>query len=103
MTAIDICVWPARHPRAAMLVALLLIALSLVGIRQMHADPSLEKMFSRNDPAASAIVRVLNHFSAAEELLVLATADDPDPAKLFSFAQRLDTAVKSEPDFAGSI
>src|SRR5438045_3219666 len=101
MTRLDALTWPARHPRSALLIAAGLALVSLLGIRRLHADPSLEQMFSRDDPAAQSAVRVLNDFSAAEELLLLVTApDDASQDKLLAFAKRLDDAVKNSPDAA---
>jgi predicted RND superfamily exporter protein len=55
-------------------------------------------MFSKNEPAAVAMTRVLNDFAAVEELLVLATApgDAPAPEKLTAFADRLERAVAGD-------
>ena len=73
--------WPARRPVAALVVSALLILLSLVAVRRLRPDASLEKMMSKDDPAVGAAVRVLNEFPAAEELLVLATAPKADCAR----------------------
>jgi hypothetical protein len=64
---------PVRRPRATLGLTLAVAALAVVSISRIRPDASIESMFSRNDPAAAALVRVLNHFGAAEELLVLAS------------------------------
>jgi predicted RND superfamily exporter protein len=94
--------WPARHPRAALAIALALTAISVLAVLRIRPDASLERMMSKDDPAARAAVRVLNAFPAAEELLVLATLpDDRDGADveaLLAFARRLEQGVHESPD-----
>ncbi len=57
-------------------------------------------MANQNDPSAKALGRVLSHFSAVEDLLILVTlpADEsqPDPAKLTAYAQKLDEAIRAD-------
>ena len=59
-------------------------------------------MFSENDPAAAAMSRCLNDFSAADELLVLASvpgdAGPAEPERLLAFARRFEQAVRDSPD-----
>jgi hypothetical protein len=61
-------------------------------------------MFARNDPAATALGRVLNGFSAVEDLLVFVSlpsgqkSGETGPGHLLSYAQRLETAVANSPD-----
>jgi len=94
--------WPARRPVAAIVVAVVVSLASILGVLRMTADTSLQGMFPRGDPAAAAMVRVMDHFSAADDLLVLATlpagapADEPTP--LLDFAHRLDDSIRSSPD-----
>jgi predicted RND superfamily exporter protein len=97
--------FPARNPAATLVLAALLIALALVGVFRLRPDTSLEPMFAKHDPAAEALVRVLNRFGAVEELLVLVTVPDaqsalggPQPGKLVAFAERFEQALKSSPD-----
>jgi predicted RND superfamily exporter protein len=91
---------PARHPWPTLIVACLLALVCLFRLTRMHADPALEKMANQNDASAIALGRVLGHFSAVEDLLILVTlppdAQQPDPAKLTSFAQNLDRALQSD-------
>jgi predicted RND superfamily exporter protein len=89
---------PVRRPVATLVVMGALIALALIGVSRLRPDTSLQAMFARNDPAADALVRVLDRFSAAEELLVLVTNSEPDPSKLIAFADRFDRALTSSPD-----
>ena len=90
---------PAHRPRSTLLAALLLAALCAWAVSRLRADTSLEPMFSRDDPAGRAMLRVMDQFSAAEELIVLASIreDDPGPqlAKLIALAQRLESALQA--------
>src|SRR5690242_708329 len=98
----SLAVFPARRPRTTLAVAFVLAALSVLSISRIRPDASIESMFSRDDPAAAALVRVLNHFSAAEELLVLASVppgtDGADPDRLLAFARRFEQGVRESPD-----
>src|SRR6476646_9377444 len=97
-----LAVFPARRPRTTLAVTLMLGALSVLSISRIRPDASIESMFSRDDPAAAALVRVLNHFSAAEELLVLASVpegtEDPAPERLLAFARRFEAEVRESPE-----
>ena len=88
----DAVTWPARRPLGGLAVAFVLIAISVILVLRLRADTSLEPMFSRDDPAGRAMLRVLKQFSAAEELIVLATAPEsapgPQPKLLTDFAER---------------
>ncbi len=96
--------YPAVHPGAALAIVALLTALAALATSRLRAEASLEAMFSRDDPAAAALIRVLNEFGAAEELLVLATVPSgqhpgqPDPTRLLAFARRFEEAVTSSSD-----
>ncbi len=91
--------WPANHPRRAIALGAVLAVLSFFCVFRLRPDTSLENLFSRNDQAAAALVRVMNNFSAVEELLVFVTApgSDPAPEELLAFAARFDDGVKSSP------
>src|SRR6476646_5967908 len=108
-----LAVFPARRPRTTLAVTLMLGALSVLSISRIRPDPSIESMFSRDDPAAAALMRVLNHFAAAEELLVLASVPEPpagaasapeDPAasaeRLLAFARRFEQGLADSSDAA---
>lgn len=94
----NLLVAPVRRPVATLVVMGVLIALALAGVSRLRPDASLRAMFARNDPAADALVRVLDRFGAAEELLVLVTSDEPDPPKLIAFAERFDKALTTSPE-----
>jgi predicted RND superfamily exporter protein len=93
--------FPVRRPGATLVVAALLSLLAVFGVTRLRPDTSLESMFAKGDPAADAMVRVLNTFSAVEELLVLVSVPDagpsaapgPQPAKLVAFAERFERAL----------
>ena len=87
--------WPARHPGLAIGFALVGALLAAVSTSRLHPDTSFQSLFSPDDPAANALNRVLNHFPAAEELLVLATTagTSPHPEQLIEFADRLKQQI----------
>ena len=65
-------------------------------------------MFSRGDPSADALARVLNDFGAADELLVLVSlpgSGDVSPAdtqKLEHFGDRLAAEINHDPQTGGT-
>src|SRR3954471_24273460 len=93
---------PARRPVTTLLIAALLAVASFLAVLRLHPDARLERMFSQHDPAAAALVRVLDQFSAAEELLLLVTLPDDqrhaDVPRLIGFAERLDAAIHASPE-----
>jgi predicted RND superfamily exporter protein len=97
-----IATFPARRPWLALAVALVAAGLSVLAVGHLHMDTSLAPLFSRSDPAATAMLRVLDDFSGAEELIVLASLPDehaaPDPDKLAAFASRLDADIHASPE-----
>src|SRR5258706_3339650 len=95
--------WPACHQRSALLISVALALLSVLAVSRVRPDASLESMMSSGDPAVAKLVRVLNEFPVAEELLVLASvpegsASAGDSQKLLEFAQRLEKEVRRSPD-----
>jgi predicted RND superfamily exporter protein len=97
--------WPARHPKAALSAALVAAILSLAGAIRLRPDTSLQSLFPPNDPAATALNRVLNHFPAAEELLMLVTTsgNEPHVNELIAFAARLESGIKNDPEAASLV
>ena len=94
--------FPVRRPVCTLALAALLTALALLGITRLRPDTSLESMFAKDDPAADAMVRVLNTFSAVEELIVLVSVPDapgerkePQPARLLGFAERFEQRLRA--------
>ncbi len=99
--------WPIATPAAALLVALLVCALAAVGVSRLRPEPSLDGMFANDNPASHALLRVLHHFSAAEEMLLLvsqpaatseSSSPSPEPQRLLAFAERLESAVRASAD-----
>src|SRR4051794_14408971 len=90
--------WSARHPLAAIALAAVISLLALLGLRRVHADASIGSMLAKDDPAAAAMLRVLDHFSAVDDLIVLGSVPSPQPAsgqdatRLIAYAQRLEAA-----------
>jgi predicted RND superfamily exporter protein len=68
--------FPARRPIVALCMAAAVIAFAAVGITRIRADSSLATMFPRDNPAAGAMISVLDRFPAAAELIVLASVPD---------------------------
>ncbi len=93
---------PARRWKTVLGLVLTAGVLSYAFISRMSADPSLQNMFPRGDASAAAMVHVLNNFSAADDLLVLATLPDPlDKARqhdLTDFAARLEKSIHDSPE-----
>ena len=101
---------PARRPRLTLALTAAVAVLAAVSISRIRPDTSIESMFSRNDPAAAALVRVLNGFSAAEELLVLATvpegqggSPEESATRLLGYAERFETALQNSPASAAIV
>src|SRR5438105_902813 len=92
-----VSLWPIRAPRLALGAAALLAMLSALCVLRLKPDTSLESMFSRDDPAAAALLRVMHDFSSAEELLILATAPDESPQVLEQYARRLEQSLQGSP------
>ena len=69
---------------------MLLAIVCAIRMTRMHADSALEKMANQNDPSATALISLLNHFSAVEDLLVLVTLPQEmkqaDPETLLAYA-----------------
>jgi predicted RND superfamily exporter protein len=88
-----------RRSLAISLAALLLAALALWTVLRLRMDTSLAGLFDPRQPAAAAMVRVMEHFKAVEELIVLAETDSPQPQpeQLTQFAQRLESQIKADP------
>jgi hypothetical protein len=97
--------WPARHPKAAIVIALLALLASGVAIARLHADSAMTAFFSPDDPAASALGHVMQHYAVVDEIQVLVTVPDeqPDVDRLTSFADRLAAAIKSDPATAAMV
>lgn len=96
--------WPAGHPMTTCAIALVTLVCCGIALSRMRPDASISGMFPKGDRSAGALVRVLDHFSAVEELLVLVTVPEsqrtspPDTAKLLTFANRLEQAVRESPE-----
>ncbi len=101
---------PVRRPVPTLIACGVLTVFALIGVSRLRPDTSLEAMFAKNDRAAEALVRVLNGFGAAEELLVLVTVPDAPgspagrhPQRLLDFAGRFERAIMSSADSASLI
>lgn len=99
----------ALRPGVALVIACLAAVASAVSITRLHADTSLARMFSSDDPAARAMLRVLEDFSSAEELIVLVSLPAGGtgetslaPTALLEFAQRLERELTPDAELIQS-
>jgi predicted RND superfamily exporter protein len=94
--------WPVVHPWLTLLITVVVAIAAALSTSRLRTNGSLAAMFPEHDPAADALVRVLDDFPAADQLLVLASlpASTPGaaPEKLTSFGQRFVEAVDHTPD-----
>lgn len=93
---------PARRPKITLALAVIVIALAALSASQIRAVPSLKPLFGETDPAAQAMVRILDDFAAADDLMLLVTAPqetetDQITAVLSGFAQRLERVIAEDP------
>ena len=89
-----------RRPRAALAIAALLTLIALVLVARLRPQTALTEMFDGNDPSVAALQRIVDEFPVAEELLVLASLPEGEPAdvnRLRAFAERLDQRLADEP------
>ena len=105
--------WPVRRPWWALGVVAILSVASVWALLRLRPDASLEGLFPRDSASGKAVVRVLNDFAVAEELLLLVSLPDgpavsgstrPAPATsdaLLAFARRLEDSMRTDPDLAG--
>jgi predicted RND superfamily exporter protein len=102
--------WPVRHPWWTVVAVLVACAAAALFVLRLRPDASLEGLFPRDSASGTAVVRVLNDFAVAEELLVLvsvpedvgstsaATPASSDPSTpLLAYADRLERAVRADP------
>ena len=94
-----VLLFPARRPLRILVVAALCVALAALSASRIQPVPSLEPMFPRDTPAARALVRLLNDFSAADSLLLLVRAPEDAPnaeAQMLDFADRLERSIQND-------
>src|SRR5213080_1670464 len=85
-----------RRPLLTLAVAVLFAGASIaLCVTRLHIDTSLASLFNENDASATALVRVLDHFRAVDELILIA---DGPPHQLIFFAQRLEQAISVDAD-----
>lgn len=92
---------PLAHPWLTLAIAGLISVLAAMGTTRLRGNGSLAAMFPSHDPAADALVHVLDDFPAADQLIVLASlppnASQPDPSRLIEFGHRFINAVHASP------
>jgi predicted RND superfamily exporter protein len=81
------------------LIWVLVATASILLAMRMRPQTSIEGLLDPSDPSVAAMSRVLEHFPATEELLVMASLPEGsnDPTQLLTFAQRLEGACKASP------
>ena len=97
--------WPVRHPWWTVVLVAVACGGAVAAVLRLRPDASLEGLFPRDSASGAAVVRVLNDFAVAEELLVLVTVPESSPAAtrgdpadpLLLFADRLERAIRSDP------
>ncbi|HEY2589264.1 MAG TPA: MMPL family transporter [Tepidisphaeraceae bacterium] len=96
-----VVLWPIAHPWAMLALAAICALLAGWSITRLRANGSLTAMFPEHDPAAEALVHVLDDFPAADQLIVLASLPDgtpgPAPDRLIDFGRRFTEAVQQSP------
>lgn len=99
--------YPIRRPWTTIALVLAITALALLGALRLKPDTSIQALFAKDDPAATAMSRVFNGYGAVEELLVLVSVPDtpgaaagPQSDRLLSFAKRFEEKLKASPDAA---
>ena len=94
--------WPILHAWPTLVIAAILAILAALSAARLRPNGSLAAMFPAHDPAAEALVHVLDDFPAADQLIVLAAlpanAPAADPKRLMDFATRFVEAVQNTPD-----
>jgi len=94
--------WPVAHPWLVVALAGLCAVLAAIATTRLRPNGSLAAMFPAHDPAAEALVHVLDDFPAADQLIVLATLPDgtagPDANRLTEFGRRFTEAVHASSD-----
>lgn len=94
---------PARRPWLTLVITGVLLALSLVGLLRMRPNATLTAVFGKHDPATSALGKILNDFSAADEVLLLVTDEDAaapaevSAGRLRQFGARFESALQAAP------
>lgn len=94
--------WPIAHPWLTLTIAGILALLAALSAARLRPSGSLAAMFPAHDPAADALVHVLDDFPAADQLIVLASlpsnASAPDPQRLIRFAKRFSDLERMTPE-----
>lgn len=94
--------WPISHPWTIVGIAACLALVAIFFASRLRPNGSLAAMFPAHDPAADALVHVLDDFPAADQLIVLASlppeASTPDPQRLTEFGNRFSGLVRATPD-----
>jgi hypothetical protein len=92
--------WPSRFPRAALSLCTVLTIAAVLSMLRLRPETGIQGLLDQSQPAVAAMGRVLDQFSVANELLVLATLpeaeEEPDPTKLVRFAERIQQAARAD-------
>jgi uncharacterized protein len=93
---------PVRRPIATLVAAGIIVLLSLLSALRLEPNVSLTAMLAEDDPAAESLRRIVDHFPAMDELLLVARLPDGDTlspqdgrARLRAFAARFAERAKA--------
>lgn len=95
--------WPVLHPTWTLCAAAVVCVLCALGASRLRPEPALDSMFDAKDPASRALMTVLREFAAAEEMLLLVSTPQNQPAnpdRLLSYARELEKAVAASPELS---
>lgn len=90
--------WPTRYPWPVLLVTLVCVLASILLIRTIDTDGSLESMLPQHDSSSAALSAIAESFGLADNatVLVQSPADQPaNPPDLIEFAERFALAFDS--------
>lgn len=91
----------ARHPTLVLVMAALVALGSVLAILRLRPEASLQRLLDAHDPSIRAMNGVMTGFPVVNDLLVFAEGpeEQPDagPASLVAFAERLRSAITTDP------
>lgn len=83
-----------KYPRALLIMALLLTAVAIYGIFNLHIDSNVVKLLPKHSPAAQTFSRALQEFGAFDYMLVLIESTQPhQDEKLIQVANSFASSI----------
>ncbi|MEM1109385.1 MAG: MMPL family transporter [Planctomycetota bacterium] len=93
------------RPGVTLLVTAVLVAAALAMALRIESATGVQDMLADDQPAALALVEVLDNYALVDDLIVLARLPEQnaesDPERLIAFAQRLEAELADEETVAG--